>query len=148
YMQKDAEFHGYEFEIGQRVNLWQGLLWLSVGRDTVSGKFADGTYVPRIPPSRNIYSAVYAQNDWEVSAILKNVAAQSQLSTNETATDGYEMLDINFTQTFQLRSGVNLELSIFGNNLLDEVARNHTSPVKNEVPLAGKNYGIGLQMKF
>ena len=148
YMQKDAEFHGYEFEIGQRVNLWHGLLWLSVGRDTISGKFADGTYVPRMPPSRNIYSAVYAQNDWEVSAILKNVAAQSQLSTNETPTDGYEMLDINFTQTFQLRSGVNLELSIFGNNLLDEVARNHTSPVKDEVPLAGKNYGIGLQMKF
>ena len=41
-----------------------------------------------------------------------------------------------------------LNLSVFGTNLLDEVARNHTSFVKNEVPLAGKNYGLKFNLAF
>jgi len=41
-----------------------------------------------------------------------------------------------------------LNLSVFGTNLLDEVARNHTSFVKNEVPLAGRNYGVKFSYKF
>ena len=39
-------------------------------------------------------------------------------------------------------------LSLFANNLLDEVARNHTSFVKNEIPLAGRNYGIRFNYQF
>ena len=39
-----------------------------------------------------------------------------------------------------------LTLGIFGTNLLDEIARNHSSTVKNEVPLPGKNLGIGFRV--
>ena len=31
---------------------------------------------------------------------------------------------------------------------MDEKARNHTSYVKNEVPLAGRNFGIKLNFNF
>ena len=37
-----------------------------------------------------------------------------------------------------------LKVSLFANNLLDEVARNHSSFVKNEVPLPGKTMELNL----
>jgi len=45
-------------------------------------------------------------------------------------------------------SGRVVQASIFGKNMLDEVARNHTSWVKNEVPLPGKNVGINFRVTF
>ena len=41
-----------------------------------------------------------------------------------------------------------LNVSIFGKNLLNEVARNHTSFVKNEVPLPGRNYGLKFNVEI
>jgi iron complex outermembrane receptor protein len=58
------------------------------------------------------------------------------------------MLDTRITKTFNLRDNNELRVSIFGNNLLDEVARNHSSWVKNEVPLPGKNIGVKFNLTF
>ena len=58
------------------------------------------------------------------------------------------MLDTRITKTFNLRDNNELRVSIFGNNLLDEVARNHSSFVKNEVPLPGKNIGVKFNLTF
>jgi iron complex outermembrane receptor protein len=33
-------------------------------------------------------------------------------------------------------------------NLLDEVARAHTSPLKDTVPLAGRSFGAGVRIAF
>jgi len=63
-------------------------------------------------------------------------------------TKGYRMLDTRITKTFNLRDNNELRVSIFGNNLLDEVARNHSSWVKNEVPLPGKNIGVKFNLTF
>jgi iron complex outermembrane receptor protein len=32
--------------------------------------------------------------------------------------------------------------------MLDEIARNHSSFVKNEVPLPGRNYGLRFNLNF
>ena len=73
---------------------------------------------------------------------------QEDVGLNETSTEGYEMLDLKLSKEFSLSAGTKLDLIIFGNNLLDEVARNHTSFVKNEVPLAGRNYGVRFNLNF
>ena len=54
---------------------------------------------------------------------------------------------MRLTKTFTAGNG-SLDISLFGSNLLDEVARNHTSFVKNEVPLAGRNYGAKFNFNF
>ncbi len=41
-----------------------------------------------------------------------------------------------------------LNVSVFAKNLLDKVARNHSSFVKEEVPLPGKNIGIKAKLSF
>ena len=41
-----------------------------------------------------------------------------------------------------------LKVSLFGRNLLDEAARNHSSFVKDQVPLPGKNLGVKFNLTF
>ena len=147
YMQEDAEFDGYEFEVGKSFDLGSGELSLSFGRDVVNAKFSDGHYVPRINPARNIYSLSYKQEDLLFKMTLKDVEKQNDFGEGETATDSYQMLNTRLTKSFSVGDG-DLKVSLFANNLLDEVARNHASFVKDEVPLPGRNYGLKFNLNF
>ena len=60
----------------------------------------------------------------------------------------YQMLNLNLSKTIESSSGNILTLSVFGKNLLDEAARNHSSFVKDEVPLAGRNLGVRASYSF
>lgn len=157
YMQKDADFYGYEFEVGRNVVLPNGNFIFTYAMDSVTAEFTNGGgFVPRIVPKRNTVTAVYESNDGFSGAIsFKDVKTQKDINEYETPTKGYQMLDARLTKTFDLgywsRSNAfksKLKVSLFGNNLLDEVARNHSSFVKDEVPLPGKNIGIKFSLKF
>jgi iron complex outermembrane receptor protein len=148
YIQENAEFDGYEIEFGRTVDLGAGELTLSFGRDVTNAQFSDGHNVPRINPARNIYSLSYAQNDLTFKLNLKDVEKQSSFGEGETATDGYQMLNSRLTKTYEISGKGVLKISLFGNNLLDEAARNHSSFVKDEVPLPGKNYGMKFNLTF
>ena len=148
YVQEDAEFRGYEFEFGRTFTLGSGDLRLSFGRDDVNAEFSDGHNVPRINPARNIYSLSYVENDWVFKIDLKDVEKQNDIAEGETVTDSYQMLNTRLTKTFNISGAGELKVSIFGSNLLDEAARNHSSFVKKQVPLAGRNYGAKFSYKF
>jgi len=148
YVQEDAEFDGYEIEFGRTFDLGAGEMTLSFGRDVVNAQFTDGHNVPRINPARNIYSLSYAQDDIVFKLHLKDVEKQNDVGEGETATAGYQMLDTRLTKTFDLSGKSKLKVSLFGRNLLDEVARNHASFVKNEIPLPGRNYGIKFNLTY
>ena len=148
YAQEDAEFRGYEFEFGRTFRLGSGDLRLSFGRDDVNAEFNDGHNVPRINPARNIYSLSYVENDWVFKLSLKDVEKQDDIGEGETVTDSYQMLNTRLTKTFDIGGAGDLKVSIFGSNLLDEAARNHSSFVKNQVPLAGRNYGAKFVYNF
>ena len=149
YLQQDAEFKGYELSLRKVFKLGNGNLTLSASRDAVRAKFTDGSDVPRIIPTRNIYSVLYTSDrDLRVKLSLKDVEKQKNIGVAETATDGYEMLDFNLAKKFRLNSRNEVTLSVFANNLLDKVARNHTSFVKEAVPLAGRNFGIKLRFRM
>ncbi len=148
YVQEDAEFDGYEIEFGRTFDLGAGEMTLSFGRDVVNAQFTDGHNVPRINPARNVYSLSYAQDDIVFKLHLKDVEKQNDVGEGETVTAGYQMLDTRLTKTFDLSGKSKLKVSLFGKNLLDEVARNHASFVKNEVPLPGRNYGLKFNLTF
>ena len=149
YLQKDAELNGYEFEIGKSVEMDNGSMTFSYGMDYVNAKFKDGTYVPRINPRRHIISLGYAKEGTSASLIMRKVTSQSKLALNETPTESYNMLDLKVSQRIPIFYGENeMFLTVFAKNLLDEVARNHSSFVKDQVPLPGRNIGIRFNFKF
>ena len=146
YLQQNAQFIGYELEMGTVLELGNGDLTLSFGRDSVAGEFRDDSNIPRMTPDRNIYGISYSENDLELKLDLKDVGSQRDLGTNETVTSGFSMLNFNAVKTFTFGKKQTATVSFFAKNLLDEVARNHSSFVKDEVPLPGRNIGIKLQV--
>ena len=148
YLQQDAEFKGYELEVGKTFDLARGALSLSFARDSVSGEFTDGHNIPRMTPERNLYKVNYVEDGLTFTLILKDVSAQNDTAENETATSGFQMLNLNLSKTIETSPGSELVLSVFGKNLLDEAARNHSSFVKDEVPMSGRNLGVRVSYSF
>ena len=148
YLQQNAQFVGYELEMGTVFELGDGDLTLSFGRDSVAGEFRDDSNIPRMTPDRNIYAISYAKNSLELKLDLKDVGSQRDIGTNETVTSGFNMLNLNAVKTFTFGKKQTATVSLFAKNLLDEVARNHSSFVKDEVPLPGRNLGIKVQLSL
>ncbi len=148
YVQADANFNGYEVEFGKTISLNNAELLFSYGRDQVIGTFSDGGNVPRITPVKNVYRFAVEQNDVIYDIKVKDVQREDDLGFGETATEGFTMLDLDIRRSITIGDNEELVLSIFGRNLLDEKARSHTSFVKDEVPLAGRNFGIKVNFNF
>jgi iron complex outermembrane receptor protein len=148
YTQEDADFVGYELEFGRTIDLAAGELTYSFGRDQVNAEFADGHNVPRINPARNIYSLSYDQNDTIFKVVLKNVERQKDVGEGESETGSYRMLDTRLTKTFDINNKSEMKVTLFANNLLDDVARNHSSFIKDQVPLPGRNFGVKFKLSF
>ena len=79
---------------------------------------------------------------------FKDVADQTDVAEDEEMTEGFNMLDLKLVKTFDIKGADSLSVSLFVNNLLNEVARNHSSFVKEEVPLPGRNLGVKFRLKF
>mgnify|MGYP003333827721 FL=1 len=149
YLQEDATFEGYELLISRSFSLANGSLVASAGRDYVDAQFDQGGYIPRTVPARNLVTLSYNSNNdlnWIVS--LKDIQDQTKVAAGEEATDGYQLLDFKLSKGFKVSNTEVLNVSVFAKNLLDKVARNHSSFVKEEVPLPGKNIGIKAKLSF
>ena len=149
FVQKDAEMEGYEIQFGTSMDFYNGSLDLSIGRDQVEGTFKDGSFIPRMIPARVLYSLSYVEDNLSVDVDLTNVKQQSDIGgVGDSVTAGFELLDLSIGRTIPVNGVEEFKVIFFANNLLDEVARNHSSTVKNEVPLPGKNLGVKLALQF
>ena len=148
YMQGDATFSGYEIEIGRRFDIAGGELEVRLHRDQVKADFSGGGNVPRITPSRNGFVMDYRRGMSRAMIEIQDVGRQNEISSFETPTADYRLVNGRLTHTIDLSGGALLTISAFGRNLTNEIARNHTSFVKNEVPLAGRNIGIRASLSF
>ena len=148
YSQQDAEFTGYEIEIGTRIALPRGELELTLGRDEVDAEFTNGEDVPRIVPARNMFTARYTLDDFSAKLLVKDVERQTAVAPGESITDGFTLVNADASWSYGLSDSTRLTLTAFARNLTDEVARNHTSFVKDQVPLPGRNLGIRVRLDF
>ena len=148
YRQQDAEFTGYEIEVGTVIELPRGELQLSLSRDEVDAEFTNGEDVPRIVPARNMFSAQYTLDNFSARLLVKDVEKQTSVAPGESVTDGFTLVDAFASMSFGLSDSTELTLSAFARNLTDEAARNHASFVKNEVPIPGRNIGVRVQLNF
>ena len=147
FVQKDAELDGYEIQVGTDFDFLNGNLGVTIGRDSVNGTFTDGSNIPRMVPARDIYTLSYTEDNLSVDIDLTEVNAQPDFgSDGDSFTAGFELLDLSISRSFSVEGVEDFKVVLFANNLLDEIARNHSSTVKNEVPLPGKNLGIGFRV--
>jgi iron complex outermembrane receptor protein len=155
YRQRDAKFAGFELELElPSMSLGSGALNTRLVADAVRASFRDGDDLPQIPPWRAGLELRYARDSWSAGVAVHRFADQDRVAANELPTDGYTMLGADTTWRIALAGAAGApdarELLIYlrADNLLDEDARRHTSPLKEFAPLPGRTLGAGVRLQF
>ncbi len=104
----------------------------------------DDDNLPRIPPL-SILAGLEAKNDlFKLRAEIDYVAEQNKVSDFDTPTDDYAL--VNAFVDWHAREGVTLSVSAL--NLFDDEARQHSSFLKELVPLPGRNFRVSVKGTF
>lgn len=148
WSQADARFHGLEGEATFHLADNTSGLWdLRLFGDTVRAKLADGGNLPRIAPSRLGAQLRWENDHWRASLGATRVSKQDKVAENETPTAGYTLVDAHLA--WHVDTGRTAwEVFVDGNNLTDQVARVHTSFLKDSVVLPGRNASFGVRLFF
>jgi len=146
YLQGDAEFHGFEALLSMPLDAERATT-LTLMSDYVRGKLRSGGNLPRVPPLR-----LGAELAWQGSSIGASLTVahhfeQDRVAELETETDSHTLLSAGLTWRPGW-AGPDALFFLKATNLLDEVARTHTSPLKDEVPLPGRSFGAGVRIAF
>jgi len=104
--------------------------------------------LPRIPPGRLGARLDLASGPLSADIEYYHTFEQDKVALYETPTEGYGMLNATIAYRFAIEGGSELELYARGTNLTDELAFVHTSFVKNQSPLRGRNVVFGLRHTF
>ena len=149
WSQKNGVIQGYELSVSRNYNIGNGDLLVKFSRDDISGIFDNNTYIPRITPAKNVLSLKY-ENQKNDAYHLDFIYTESQgdMSSKETKTNSHVDLDIGYTKKIIFDSHKDLIINIYGNNILNNTIRNHSSFVKNEVPMPGANFGIDVSLGY
>jgi iron complex outermembrane receptor protein len=147
FAQADVEFTGIEAEALVEVfDRDESHMHVRLFTDFVNAEEdASGENLPRIPPQR---FGVGLHGGWKLlDASVDAIFADDQgdVAPNELPTEGYTLLSASLSYTF---ADSGLLLFLRGSNLLDEEVRQHTSPLKDLVPLPGRSLHFGLRYEF
>ena len=147
YGQTDARLYGIEAEA--RIELLDtaaGHLHTRLFTDFVRGEDdVTGENLPRIPPLRYGIGLHYTMERFEAGVEASFHDEQDRTAPNELPTEDYVLLSAELSYAFD---EPNVFLFARGTNLTDEDARQHTSPLKDLVPLPGRSLQLGLRYDF
>ncbi|MGR8950219.1 MAG: TonB-dependent receptor [Gammaproteobacteria bacterium] len=147
--QSDATFWGFELQAS--TSLYEGsegTVDLELWSDYVSGELDGGGNVPRLPPLRVGLNLDWLRGPLTSRFSVIHVTEQDDVARLETDTEAYTM--VNVYAAYRIHDTENYALSIFarGSNLANEMARRHTSFVKDFAPLAGRSGTLGMRLEF
>lgn len=144
YTQADAVFSGLDGEIRHQFT---PNFSLGAFGDLVNARLQAGGALPRIPAGRLGLRAEGGWNAWSGALEYVRVFSQGDIADFETPTPGYDLL--NATAAYDLDiSGRRVQLFVRGTNLLNELALNHASFIKDAAPLRGRNFVAGVRARF
>jgi iron complex outermembrane receptor protein len=144
YQQDDVDMYGLEAEIHYQIS---SPLKVSVFGDYINAQLSDGGNLPRIPPMRIGTSLHYQGDSYDGELSMNHYFEQDNIASLETVTKGYNMLDMNMNYYID---GLDNDLVVYmkANNLTDEVAKVHSSFLKDISPLPGRNFSVGIRGSF
>jgi iron complex outermembrane recepter protein len=124
------------------------VLTAEAGLDFVRGAVKGNDLpLPRIPPVKFRGGLRYQHNALQIGGQLIAAAKQNRLSTNETATDGYTLLKLYGSYSFDSGGAVHT-ITARLDNVANELYRNHLSLIKDLVPEMGRNSKIVYSVRF
>ena len=153
YKQDNARLYGGEFGFHFHPH---PLDWLHLESsfETVTGKQQDNEYLPLIPANKlsTTLRAEFEQGNWlqkgYVSIKLKNVFDQNKVSSFETTTKGYNLLNMGFGGNIQLKN-THFNFTANLNNIFDTAYISHLSRLKRDgIQNTGRTLVLGINFKI
>jgi iron complex outermembrane recepter protein len=153
FAQADGRLVGMESHVDVKVGQ---LIWIEGGLDYVRGEFtANDTPLPRIPPLRGRAGVRFQKNAFQAGAEGIFTAKQDRVyalgfagtDIGETPTDGYNLLKVFGSYTFQARGVLNT-ITARLDNATDELYHNHLNYLKDLAPEMGRNFAVVYSVKF
>jgi iron complex outermembrane receptor protein len=146
WSQADAVIHGAELEIS--YNLRGEGLSLRGFADSSRGTLKGAGSLPLQPATRFGIDADIKQGPWRTGVAILRARQQDRLAAFETtSTPAYTQLDVHLS--YSHRYGLaQLTWFLLARNLLDEDIRLSTSLLRNIAPLPGRNFLLGMRIRF
>lgn len=146
YTPADATFTGLDGQISHQLN--------DASRVTLFGDYVraelknQNDNLPRIPPGRLGVRYAWESGPLSADAEYSRTFEQNRVASYETRTPGFDML--NATVSYRLDLGVNRSVDFYlrGTNLTNDLAYVHTSFVKDQSPMRGRNFVFGVRHRF
>lgn len=149
WSQQNARFYGGELELRYDLGRFENGHWRLLGfADLVRAEFRDKTNVPRIPPVRFGLGVDWDLANWAANIMWINASSHTRVAEYETPTPGYNLLNAELRYLLPGQSRAEWELYLKGHNLLDEDIRNSTSFLKDQAPQIGRNFVLGVRMRY
>ncbi|WP_207819170.1 TonB-dependent receptor domain-containing protein [Parashewanella curva] len=146
YTTADASFFGIDAQMSYDFS---DDLTVTIFGDYIKSKLKGGTdKLPRISPARLGARYIYTYNDWMVNYELVHTFTQNDHASYETRTSGYNMMNATVSYKLDVGNDNPLEVYLRGTNLTNELAFAHTSFVKTQSPLRGRNVVLGIRHEF
>jgi iron complex outermembrane receptor protein len=123
-------------------------LFAEFGLDYVRGSLqTTGDPLPRIPPLRARGGLRYQHAGLQAGGEVIGAASQERVSGAEGRTDGYTLLKLFASYSFDRGGAVSTVTARF-DNVTNELYRNHLSLIKDFVPEMGRNFKLLYNVRF
>jgi iron complex outermembrane receptor protein len=149
YIQTDATFRGAEAHLDiALLHRDPHHLALELGGDVVRAE-EDGTGepLPFITPVRYSAGVRYRGPRFWGFVEARRSAEQDRVAPFEMPTDGYTWINASVGWRFFAAATIH-DVILRGLNLTDELSRNHVSPLKEIVPLPGRDLSLSYRLTF
>jgi len=148
FTQQDATFTGGEISAAARVFEAGGFAFtVDAAYDLVRADFDGGGHPPRIPPN-SLTLGVEAENEnWTARLEAVDTAEQDRTAAFEASTDGFTFVNASLAWRPQGEAGA-WTVRLDGRNLTDELGRVHSSFLKDDLALPGRNVRLTVLTEF
>ncbi|MAD54811.1 TonB-dependent receptor [Idiomarina sp. UBA3162] len=145
FSQADVNLYGYELEADYRLTDAWSLHGFS---DYTRAELRDGGDLPRIPAQRVGTEVRYQATNWDGAIGYTRYLTQDKIAANETETDGFGLLNAraSFYPNWLAQYGATVYVK--GENLTNQLGRVHSSFLKDDAPMAGRNFKVGVSVTF
>jgi len=145
YAQATSRFVGTEASLEARV---ASTLWLNGKVDYVRAELTElNNPLPRIPPLRGTLGLDWRYKAFGVRPEVILVNRQTRVFDNETPTAGYGLFNLTVSYAFVTKRVAHI-LSLSGQNLTDNLYRNHLSFIKAIAPEMGRSLRLNYALRF
>ena len=147
FRQEDASLSGFEGRISGPVYSGDGWVVNSeLTAEYVNGELDGGGNLPRIPPLTLSGGLELELSDHAFGVDVTWADVQDDVADFENKTQSYVLVDAGWTYTGLADQGLRFILQ--GRNLTDEEARLHSSFLKDQLPLPGRNVRAAVIFDF